>query len=321
MRVAIIGASGIGRHHGKWFALEGCDVVAFAGQTAESVKAAEKALRDLFSFSGRGYVDVEEMLAREQPDAVSVCSPHQFHRAHSVAALHAGAHVLCEKPLFWDAALSPEKMLSQARDMIDEAERAGRVLAVNTQYVAAIPTYEEIYRENWGDPRPIERLYFEMESKGGRGGPNEYDEIWIDLASHPLSLLVKWLPGAEIVPKSVDCAIERHRVVADFLVRRQNGDRARAEIVLRNVFEGTPARRMGLNGHVMDIGAGADAKGIYRTYLHWDQQQRECEDFVHTSIKRFIGAAQSSGEPLAGAREAYENLRLHLSLLQQAKRR
>ena len=320
MRVAIIGASGVGKHHGKWFALEGCEVAAFVGRTPETVKSTEKAMRDLFGFSGRGYSDVAQMIEREKPEAVSVCSPHHLHDQHTIAALRAGAHVLCEKPIFWDTSMTAEQMLSHARDMMDEAARAGRLLAVNTQYVAAILAYDEIYRQNWGDPRPIGSVSLRMESKGGISGPNEYDEIWIDLASHPLSLLLRWLPGAEIVPGSIDCSIERHRVFARFRVRAAQSGEVPAEILLQNIFEGSPVRRMGINGHAVDIGGGNDANGVYRTFLKWDGRQVQCDDLVHTSIKRFIAACAGRGEPLAAAPEALHNLRLHLAILQQAKR-
>jgi len=47
--------------------------------------------------------DPAEVLARH-PDIVVVSSPHQLHYAHAAAALRAGAHVLCEKPMTLDPA-------------------------------------------------------------------------------------------------------------------------------------------------------------------------------------------------------------------------
>lgn len=44
------------------------------------------------------YTDVDEMLAREQPDLVDVCTPPNSHAALAVSCLHAGAWVWCEKP-------------------------------------------------------------------------------------------------------------------------------------------------------------------------------------------------------------------------------
>lgn len=46
-----------------------------------------------------GYVDHNELLERERPDAVVVCSPHIAHYEQARAALEAGAHVLVDKPM------------------------------------------------------------------------------------------------------------------------------------------------------------------------------------------------------------------------------
>lgn len=48
---------------------------------------------------GGGYADWREMLARERPDVVHICTPHCLHADMVVGCLEAGAHVLCEKPL------------------------------------------------------------------------------------------------------------------------------------------------------------------------------------------------------------------------------
>jgi len=66
------------------------------------------------------YGDWREMLAQEKPDIVSVCLPNVLHYEVTLAALDAGAHVLCEKPLATSAA--------EARAMFDAAHRNGRRL-------------------------------------------------------------------------------------------------------------------------------------------------------------------------------------------------
>ncbi|HOA73390.1 MAG TPA: Gfo/Idh/MocA family oxidoreductase [Phycisphaerae bacterium] len=70
----------------------------------------------------RTYADYREMLAVEELDVVSVCSPNRFHAEQAVAALQAGAHVLLEKP----AALSMKEI-----DRIKAAVRkSGKILIV-----------------------------------------------------------------------------------------------------------------------------------------------------------------------------------------------
>ncbi len=70
----------------------------------------------------RAYSDWREMLAREKPNAVSVCVPNAFHHEVVVGALEAGAHVLCEKPLATSVA--------EAESMFEAAKRSGRHLMV-----------------------------------------------------------------------------------------------------------------------------------------------------------------------------------------------
>jgi predicted dehydrogenase len=45
------------------------------------------------------YTDYNEMLQRDDIQGVSVCTPHPFHPAPSIAAANAGRHILCEKPM------------------------------------------------------------------------------------------------------------------------------------------------------------------------------------------------------------------------------
>ena len=60
------------------------------------------------------YGSYEELLADESVDAVYVASPHALHVEHVTAALEAGKHVLCEKPMTLRAA-DAEEMFALAR--------------------------------------------------------------------------------------------------------------------------------------------------------------------------------------------------------------
>ena len=52
----------------------------------------------------RGYTDIGAFLADDAVDAVWIASPNHLHKAQAIAALKAGKHVLCEKPMAMDAA-------------------------------------------------------------------------------------------------------------------------------------------------------------------------------------------------------------------------
>jgi len=70
----------------------------------------------------RAYKTHQEMLAKEDLDVVSVCSPNVYHARQVIAALEAGCHVLCEKPM----ALT----LGDADAMIVASKKARRKLMI-----------------------------------------------------------------------------------------------------------------------------------------------------------------------------------------------
>ena len=74
----------------------------------------------------RAYGAYAELLRDSEVDAVYVSLPNSMHHEWTLAALRAGKHVLCEKPIASDAA--------QAEEMFDAAERAGRVLVEAFMY-------------------------------------------------------------------------------------------------------------------------------------------------------------------------------------------
>ena len=75
-------------------------------------------------FGAQLYPTVEELVEADG-DLVVVLAPHPFHAAISIAALRAGKHVLVEKPIAVEVA--------EADRMVEEAARAGRILAVAFQ--------------------------------------------------------------------------------------------------------------------------------------------------------------------------------------------
>lgn len=78
------------------------------------------------SLTGTPAYDSLEGLLAERPDAVVVATPPASHAELCIAALEAGAHVVCEKPFAETAA--------QADAVLAAAARAGRQVGVNHQY-------------------------------------------------------------------------------------------------------------------------------------------------------------------------------------------
>jgi predicted dehydrogenase len=116
VRVGVIGAGAIGPFHMRSYracrdaeVTAVCDVHKGRAQAA----AAEFDIPNVFT-------DHRKMLAADVVDAVSVCTPNNTHMSITVAALEAGKHVLCEKPLALNG--------RQARRMVEVGRRRRRIL-------------------------------------------------------------------------------------------------------------------------------------------------------------------------------------------------
>ena len=112
--VAIQGAGWVSSEHIRAYLRDPRSrVVAIGSRTREG--AAAKARE--FGLEVPVYDSFEEMLARPEVDAVSICTPHERHCEETVMAAGAGKHVLIEKPV----ALNPEDL----HRMRDAVRRAG----------------------------------------------------------------------------------------------------------------------------------------------------------------------------------------------------
>lgn len=85
---------------------------------ADVRQAAAKETADRYSIP-KWYTDPQQMLDECKPDLVSVCTPNNYHKEWSIAALRSGAHVLCEKPI--------ALRYKDAVEMFEEADKAGRM--------------------------------------------------------------------------------------------------------------------------------------------------------------------------------------------------
>ncbi|MBR1585766.1 MAG: Gfo/Idh/MocA family oxidoreductase [Clostridia bacterium] len=88
-----------------------------------------------------GCADWRQLIARPDIDAVHICVPHYLHAEISIAALRAGKHVLCEKPM--------GVSLAEAQAMRDAARETGRTLTVcfQNRYNGASKRMKEVIEE------------------------------------------------------------------------------------------------------------------------------------------------------------------------------
>ena len=122
MKIGIIGTGGIATSaHIPNYVKAGMDVIAVMNRTRAN---GERVARQ-FGIPNV-YETVEEMLSRENLDAVSICTPNALHKEQVLLALEAGCHVLCEKP--------PSISENEAIEMLEAAKRAGKTLHYGFHY-------------------------------------------------------------------------------------------------------------------------------------------------------------------------------------------
>ena len=125
LRACVIGQGPIGRLHAKVYAERtDCDVVAVCDRIPDLARAGARDIQTVF------YTDAREMLLRETPDIVSVCTGGKEyssdHYEPTMMALRAGCHVLGEKPISND--------LKKAAEMVREAKLSKLCYGINLNH-------------------------------------------------------------------------------------------------------------------------------------------------------------------------------------------
>jgi predicted dehydrogenase len=160
LTIAVVGNGLIAAHHvGILTERDDCRILA----TCDVVRSKAMKVRDRIERAygrekeggppARGidlYATHEELIARDDIDAVFVCTPDHWHAAIAAAAMRAGKDVYCEKPL--------TLTVREGRVLVDTARRYGRILQTGTQQRSnrSFRKAAEIARNGWiGDIKVI----------------------------------------------------------------------------------------------------------------------------------------------------------------------
>jgi predicted dehydrogenase len=118
INVGFVGVGGISQAHCRTLSgIEGVQIVAASDVSQPNLDRMKErwGVEHLFT-------DYHEMLQMDEIEAVFVCTPTAVHAAPTVAALKAGKHVLCEKPM--------EARLDAATEMVRTAHETGKNLMI-----------------------------------------------------------------------------------------------------------------------------------------------------------------------------------------------
>jgi len=178
IRVAIIGAGGWGRQHARvWAGRPDVELCAIAGRTPEKTQARAA------EYGVPAYIDIDEMLARERPDLVSLSLPNQGHFDATLQVIRAGYPLLVEKPLVFD--------LHEADVLLEEAAARGLFFAINFNHRYARPLQmarQAVEGGRLGD------LVFTVWRFGGEGSSDHPHANLIETQCHAFDQL-EWLCG------------------------------------------------------------------------------------------------------------------------------
>ena len=172
------------------------EVAAICGRNRERLDA----LADKFGVKGR-FADWKEMIARGGVDVVVIVTPNFLHHPVAMAALEAGKHVICEKPLALNAL--------QAREMARTAETKERATLTffTHRALAAAAQMKRLVAEGFlGTPLHVDARYFTA-SYLKPGKPASWrmrraeagTGVLGDIGSHVIDLCRWWLGDFERV--------------------------------------------------------------------------------------------------------------------------
>ncbi len=188
IKVGIIGVGSISHSHiVGYLANPNVELYAFCDINEEQLKA----MGEKYGVE-RLFTKAEDMLALPEIDAVSVCTWNAAHAPCTIAALNAGKHVLCEKPM----AMSTEEGLA----MQEAAEKNGKLLMIG--FVRRYGNDANILKDfidngHFGDLYYTKATYLRRNGNpGGWFGDKRYSGggPLIDLGVHVIDL-VRYLLG------------------------------------------------------------------------------------------------------------------------------
>jgi predicted dehydrogenase len=291
--VGLVGArrrrQGLGPFVARDLVRAGACVPCFVTTSAATRDVASGQLAAICGVEARGYLNVDEMLARERLDALAILSPAETHATYLEAALAAGLHALCEKPLVWGR---PDLAADAAR-LVDAFDRAGLLLWENCQWPYTLPAYEHLFPGALC--RPPERFFMLMQPASA--GLQAFG----DSLPHTLSLLQALVPGEAptlVDPRFAVADPEQGNQTVTFRYRTDRWS-ARVEVRLKPTDASPREAAFALDGRLAR--RRVDGQSYQLSFASDDDRSVPLEDPMTLLIADFVGELRRARNPSRGA--------------------
>jgi 2-hydroxy-4-carboxymuconate semialdehyde hemiacetal dehydrogenase len=191
MRIALAGAGAFGEKHLDGLAkIDGVEVTSLVGRTLEKTQA----IADKYGI-GHVTTELDETLARDDVDAVILCTPTQMHASQAIACMNAGKHVEVEIPLADNWA--------DSQAVMDKQKETGLVCMVghtrrfnpSHQYVHNKITAGELNIQQMD----VQTYFFRRTNTNAKGEPRSWtDHLLWHHAAHTVDLF-QYQTGEKVV--------------------------------------------------------------------------------------------------------------------------
>jgi len=278
-QVAILGARGIGQVHARLFQKSGANICAILGSSMRTAQQTAELLHKSIGISPKPFDKLESLIKETQPDALSICTPAEFHFEQILTAFDQGLAVFCEKPLFWKKNLNPDLLEAQINLLNEHQDRCLFLNTCNAYFMESV-------LEKTGKPSIIKSFSFKFYTQG----PHEGKDIAVDLLPHGFSLLISLLGYKNIFGVLEEVEVDSYQCKFNY------GD-CKVFFEFKEIIDGQKHLSFSINDR--EFTRGQEGKGeTYRVFLN-DQLTGatiETEDPFQVYISRFLSGLNSGNK-------------------------
>jgi len=182
MKIAILGASGIGKFHARTFDKLNVEVKSILSSSIDSGKSTSQDLKDSLGLKVDYYDDLDALLDESMPDAVTICTPNELHYEQIIKVLDNNIPIFCEKPLFWNKEDNYKTFCNKLKVISDHPNRAIFVNTSGASYIKSIKKFLPLSKD-------LKSFNFNFTTHGN----NKFLAIAEDLLPHGLAMLIELL--------------------------------------------------------------------------------------------------------------------------------